>query len=1110
LSRATRTAKVKESISAVREAPFMFDRSAPGLTLYELDRALKAVQPAVLLVPPRILRRVIRGDQPGDLGLIVPHRKAYRIAGSRLLEIADAEELGLGRGEKPPDTSILLETPDPQLLADMPRRLVMLRYWRMLFHMEVHQALERKQLNDADLRQRLDTIGAVAFTEVRAVLRREGYLLTPDDDRSVYTELAAVYLDFFHFDPRGWPFYFPALAHAADVADMLEADVGARDLFQQTRLRGSADPMQPHPNAPAPPGPLRKIARGAADHAEADELTRKAEAASAVGNNVRAALLHARAAHHRSNENLAAAAAEIDTLLARLGPALGVKPGGMAEPRPLLLALLPLATDGIWPVEARLLYDLQKVCIDHERDLYAVDLVEYLISFGKRPLQRPLPGHQAVLVLKHLSSALNRLPSTRLADEQRLHAAALLQDAIHRCEERLRNQFRPILTSAFDDVGLVAHNYPEHVSRLKLVEELLDKICEHGFVTVGDLRDAVSRNRVKLADLSGPGEFFLGDCLICLNRRLAVSLDGVYRPGEIYLRWLQRLSSTAFGTPVGRFLTRYAVLPFGGAYMVLKAAQEIAHISVRLFEAAEGGEHHHLSSFTTPTSVFIVGIWLFALLHWSAFRERSLDVALATGRSLRWLFFELPDAVLRLPLLQRLFASPAFQWCKQWVLKPLGWSAPVIALVPLAGGNITATTSIGVGLYLLMAITLNTRLGRALEETCSDWLFRTWKQIEGDIIPGLFWLIVAVFKQLLNLSEQLLYTVDEWLRFRKGESRLAYWVKLSAGVVWFFVTYIFRICINLMVEPTINPIKHFPVVTVAAKMILPFIKPMGVAITLLLAPVIGVLLGGLVAGAIIFFLPGLAGFLVWELKENWRLYQANRAKELRPVLVGHHGETVVRLLRPGIHSGTLPKVFAKLRKAWRGARVSGQWRTFRKHREALHGVEHSVHEFVEREFLQMLHGSRSWGGAGIEIEAVVLWTNRIAVDLACPSAGAGCVRVGWTLEAGMLVGAVLDVGWLPGLRPEQRQAFALALAGQHRLAGVHVVAEQLAVRGCGLSDARAEGILYSEASLPWDGWVAAWQQDQAGEGLGTEFVKNLVVLPRMDERAMETPGIREG
>src|SRR5262249_58981978 len=76
---------------------------------------------------------------------------------------------------------------------------------------------------------------------------------------------------------------------------------------------------------------------------------------------------------------------------------------------------------------------------------------------------------------------------------------------------------------------------------------------------------------------------------------------------------------------------------------------------------------------------------------------------------------------------------------------------------------------------------------------------------------------------------------------------------------------------------------------------------------------------GIFGSAVFLLLPGLGGFLVWELKENWRLYAANRPPTLRPVMVGSHGETLARLLRPGFHSGTLPKLHAKLRKAERRA-----------------------------------------------------------------------------------------------------------------------------------------------------------------------------------------------
>ena len=46
-------------------------------------------------------------------------------------------------------------------------------------------------------------------------------------------------------------------------------------------------------------------------------------------------------------------------------------------------------------------------------------------------------------------------------------------------------------------------------------------------------------------------------------------------------------------------------------------------------------------------------------------------------------------------------------------------------------------------------------------------------------------------------------------------------MKGLSAFVWFFVTYLVRIYVNLLIEPQVNPIKHFPVVTVSHKIILP-------------------------------------------------------------------------------------------------------------------------------------------------------------------------------------------------------------------------------------------------------------------------------------------------
>ena len=80
-----------------------------------------------------------------------------------------------------------------------------------------------------------------------------------------------------------------------------------------------------------------------------------------------------------------------------------------------------------------------------------------------------------------------------------------------------------------------------------------------------------------------------------------------------------------------------------------------------------------------------------------------------------------------------------------------------------------------------------------------------------------------LFRAFWRAIERVLYTVDEWLRFRSGEGRCRSWLKAVLGMVWFFVTYVIRFCVNLLIEPQINPIKHFPVVTVSHKLLLPLI-----------------------------------------------------------------------------------------------------------------------------------------------------------------------------------------------------------------------------------------------------------------------------------------------
>src|SRR5262249_18432867 len=147
---------------------------------------------------------------------------------------------------------------------------------------------------------------------------------------------------------------------------------------------------------------------------------------------------------------------------------------------------------------------------------------------------------------------------------------------------------------ALREVGLRPEDVPEQAALAKVVEELLDQATAHGFLSLGALRDALSRNQMKLADLSGPGELFRGDALLAADARLPLAADGVHRRGEIYLRGLQKASSLLFGTAVGRALALYVLLPFGGAYVGLFGTGLMLTEILRLLGLMSHHRHLHL------------------------------------------------------------------------------------------------------------------------------------------------------------------------------------------------------------------------------------------------------------------------------------------------------------------------------------------------------------------------------------------------------------------------------------------------------------------------------------------------------------------------------------
>ncbi len=152
---------------------------------------------------------------------------------------------------------------------------------------------------------------------------------------------------------------------------------------------------------------------------------------------------------------------------------------------------------------------------------------------------------------KHLRTAEARVAKVLISEGEREQLGRLLHEANHCAETRLRDRLRPVLHETLIEVGFLPQNVPERVSFRKIVEELLDHVVETGYFSMGDIRDAIARNNLKLDDVADPLELVAGDRLLRADRRLGGRLEGVYQRGAIYLRLLQRLSSCAFGTNTG-------------------------------------------------------------------------------------------------------------------------------------------------------------------------------------------------------------------------------------------------------------------------------------------------------------------------------------------------------------------------------------------------------------------------------------------------------------------------------------------------------------------------------------------------------------------------------
>lgn len=1001
-------------------------RQGAKLLLLRLSAELHATHPGALLVPARLLRRLHKKRVGGlGLGLDHPHAKSARVDRDDLLRWVRKDELALGSGELP-ERVFLIATPPRRFLRHACETTLSRWVWRRLFHARVHEhweaRLQSEERRSADVWAEILALGQTQFDEIRSLLEHENLLLHPHDDIATYGEFVALALELAFFAPDTLTHYFPALVEDDRFLHAAFSQVAGSQILAETRLPscpkeadGSLDPPPSYPPPPPPPthGP---------------RLAAKARSASRRGNDARAAIFFATAGQEAPARD--ALASLVARLTASSGPQDSSTSRWIEALWPLVVACVRRSRTSRFHVEARLLHDLQKACTIQEQPLLGLSVLTWVTSLGRRKLIRPVPHAQRVRASRLLRRALDRIATTTIGLSSQEALRDVLGEWVDRSTERTRETLRVSAQRALRRAHFEGTTHVERVASSKLIEELLDGVDARGFIGIGDLRDAVAANDLKLPDVSGPLRFLQGDRLLRLDRALARELEGVYRRGEVYMRFLQRLSSLAFGTALGRLLTLFVLLPFGGAFTLIEALQH----SLGLLARHAWGTELHLVSFA---SVVGVGLLIAALMHLPWLRAAMMALFGHLGSGLRMLLVGAPRWLYAHPAVAWLRGRSWFQPALRFGFKPLLLTTLLWGCIPFDTGDLTAQAFTLIGSFLGANVLQNSYWGQRVEEWATDGLARVWRRVRFRVVPGLIEAITSLFKRAMEWVERGLYAVDERLRFRGGDSPVLFVLKLSLGFFWSVCTYFFRLYINLLVEPQVNPIKHFPVVTVSHKIILPMTGALIELFRAPFVPVFGELLGSTIAGATVVLLPGVFGFLVWEFKSNWKLYGANRSRHLTKERIGAHSETMGRFMKRGFHSGTLPKIYDKLRTP----DIHLKKRKLRRLNQALRSVERDVRRFVDRRFLRLLQGTSL--DLPLKVASVRLSSKRIGVEVSSGRHPGNALVIAFEDKSGWLVFGIAQPGWSHGLDATDSAVLTLALGGLHRWAGVDLLRAEL-------------------------------------------------------------------
>jgi hypothetical protein len=639
-----------------------------------------------------------------------------------------------------------------------------------------------------------------------------------------------------------------------------------------------------------------------------------------------------------------------------------------------------------------LLANLQQVLSETRNDYYRLRIGRWMLTLGRQRIREVLPFQSLLRALRAMEAGHTRLEEMLwpIADLERFGKA--LSTLTGRITTRLDAQIMPRVEQAMREADFVPRNHRENVAAHKMRLELLDVIKHRRHLKFTDARDIVARNILRLPDPT-VWEFFRGDRLRRFDVTAAKALPGVYRPGEIYIKGLQQLGAPLFGTGPGRSILRHLLLPFGIAYMTVKSLDLLISLI----------PHYERDFYlTSPVSVVLIGGFINLAAFTGIGRHISMTLWRGVLRALRFLLYDGLHMLLRWPPIAGMLKTSLVRNMGRNVIQPLLiGTLPLIPIIALA--VLVDEVPIEPGLWLvglafaLGTLARNTPAGRRFLDDLSTSTVAYLRRLNQALFIGLIQQLLFFFKELTRRFAQLLHRVEESLTHHLEEGWPSLIAKAVLAPIWRFAEALIQFYVTVLVEPQVNPVKHFPIVSIGHKLLLPFLPAITAAFVEVSSAVLPKVIAYPLVTLTIVLLPGLFGFLVWELKENWKLYQANHREgllgydldvtdepEQSPVeaaAVGGHGETMRGLMSRGFHSGTLPKGFDRLRKVIRNeVRDEIPYpKRLRRVQRQLEEVQQAICVFFEREFVFALR--ERCRDPDCTLQRVETVTPRIATNL---------------------------------------------------------------------------------------------------------------------------------